>query len=547
MTIKLRDNCSVFVYERGERSVPFVVDEGLKYPVQLAQSALPVARALVKASEPETIAQAYRAETGAELPPDALDTLASHLQSAGLVEDGRDPVEVQQTLRARWEREHEQALGEAVSIGGARMPMYRSRIPESLRSFGSRFDWDLWDKTPILSRRELRAAFPHGFVGDNDDVVRLIRSGEFALVESSGTSGDERLRVLADLKRSDGAVIASRFLNRDLFPGCGLKQAVFTTLHCAGLMCAHDLPQMDMRVFHDNILTLLPPEDVTKPTKAEVARTIREIKAHGANWLRVNPTYAANLTWAALDHGLELPRLRVLTVGYEYASKIHRKMLAEAWGCPVYSLYAVSEVQGFGMVECEHGTMHVNDRYVHFELFRDGHHCRPGETGRLVVTTLKSRLPLVRYDIGDLFTRGDPGARCPCGSIYSQLGRIAGRAIDAIPVPDGRVLSTAEIDDVVSMLEGIRTYQLTRESQARYQLAVVPSPSANLGALEREATGLLRHLFGPGADVAVAFMPAVFPERTGKFRMTQSRVDTTPPIVATAPAPAERDAFGPLP
>lgn len=27
MTVKLREKCSVFVYERGERSVPFVVDE----------------------------------------------------------------------------------------------------------------------------------------------------------------------------------------------------------------------------------------------------------------------------------------------------------------------------------------------------------------------------------------------------------------------------------------------------------------------------------------------------------------------------------------
>lgn len=540
--MRIRPGLSLRVYSSAGDSFPFVVDEGTKYSRRISSADADLFRRWSGdevASQPavttvETSNAASDDGEGASGEPDATEETFREL---GFLDEGIGRQEVEARLHARWRRENLDALGETLAYAAATMPMYKGRIPAS-------GDPQSLSRIPILSRVELRSAFPRGYARDPSTISKGIQSGAYMVVESSGTTSDERSRVVSDNRRAEIATVNGRFINRALWPGTDHRQATLTTLHCAGLVCARDLPQMELRT--GPTLTLLPPEDPTAPTIEEITRILKEMTAYGTNLLRVHPVYLAQVTWGALDRGLKLPKMSAIVTTFEYRSKIHTKMLAEAWGCSVFTEYSVSEIRGLPMVECERNVYHVNDRFYRLEVLRDGKPVGHGEVGRLVATTLRGRLPLVRYDTGDLVIADDGKQPCPCGALHSIVGRIAGRARDALSAPNGRLLTTADVDDNMSTVEGVRFYQLVRESTDEYMLAVVADPARSKPQIEEAARAALGRLLGTEARLRVDFVSAVFPERSGKFRLTVSNVPPERGIRAEAPESAEPDAFAPL-
>ena len=93
-------------------------------------------------------------------------------------------------------------------------------------------------------------------------------------------------------------------------------------------------------------------------------------------------------------------------------------------------------------------------------LGEDGRPCAPGETGRVVLTTLHNfALPLIRYEIGDF---AEVGAPCDCGRGLPVLKRIHGRRRNMIVLPDGRrhwPSFPAEIWRAVAPVEQFRLVQ----------------------------------------------------------------------------------------
>jgi phenylacetate-coenzyme A ligase PaaK-like adenylate-forming protein len=62
-------------------------------------------------------------------------------------------------------------------------------------------------------------------------------------------------------------------------------------------------------------------------------------------------------------------------------------------------------------------------------LDEEGRPCAPGETGRVVATSLNNfAMPLIRYETGDT---AEVGAPCPCGRGLPVLTRIMGRDLPA--------------------------------------------------------------------------------------------------------------------
>jgi phenylacetate-CoA ligase len=163
--------------------------------------------------------------------------------------------------------------------------------------------------------------------------------------------------------------------------------------------------------------------------------------AQQAHWLRrVNPdyllTYASNLHFLAVhcrEQGINLPRLdHVMSMG-EALSAETREECRRAWDVRVIDAYSAQEVGAIALQCPDFERYHVQAETIFVEVVDDhGGPCRPGKTGRVLVTPLNNfAMPLLRYEIGD---HAEVGEACECGRGLPTLNRILGRERNALLV-----------------------------------------------------------------------------------------------------------------
>jgi phenylacetate-CoA ligase len=124
-----------------------------------------------------------------------------------------------------------------------------------------------------------------------------------------------------------------------------------------------------------------------------------------------------------------------------------QRRLARVWGARVIELYGSTETMLLG-TSCASGTLHLEPALALCEILRLERDvpADPGETGRLVVTTLGVEgSPLVRLDTGDVVRPTPP---CACGNRRPGLV-VLGRAADAVDL-GGRRLYPYEILDAAA-------------------------------------------------------------------------------------------------
>jgi len=153
------------------------------------------------------------------------------------------------------------------------------------------------------------------------------------------------------------------------------------------------------------------------------------------DWLRqIDPDYllsqTSNLEMLAAilrDEPRKFPRLRAIQAISETLGSEAQVAIEEAFGAPVRNLYSCAEA-GYLASHCpSRNGMHVHAENVILEVLDDADQpCKPGETGRVILTTLHNfRTPFIRYEIGDRVTLGlEP---CQCGRGLPLLARIEGK------------------------------------------------------------------------------------------------------------------------
>jgi phenylacetate-coenzyme A ligase PaaK-like adenylate-forming protein len=113
----------------------------------------------------------------------------------------------------------------------------------------------------------------------------------------------------------------------------------------------------------------------------------------------------------------------------DYVPDSITKVLAEEWGCRVFTHYGITETCYGLAVQCNaQGGHHIRlDDYI-VEIIDpvSGGEVPPGEDGEIVLTSLNSEaMPLLRYRTGDIGSiLSEP---CGCGSVLPRLGKIRGR------------------------------------------------------------------------------------------------------------------------
>jgi phenylacetate-CoA ligase len=199
-------------------------------------------------------------------------------------------------------------------------------------------------------------------------------------------------------------------------------------------------------------------------------------------WLRlVAPDYllsfSSNLEFLAglvRDEGRRLAGLRAIQSMAHTLTDEARARIEAAFGVPVKNTYSCNEA-GYLASPCPEGHgLHVHAENVLLEVLDEqGRPCRPGQTGRVVLTALHNFLtPLIRYEIMDEVTLGPE--RCPCGRGLALLSGVSGRSRPFFLLPDGRWKLPTELPVGIRDLGGCRQFQVVQRAIDHVIVHVVP-------------------------------------------------------------------------
>lgn len=389
------------------------------------------------------------------------------------------------------------------------VPYYRDRRKSYHRAVRSQAELL---ELPLLRRQDLKR-HALDLCSDQIDFKAELASGRLELASTSGTT-DERVQAFAD---STHTRIFSSYPELWGVPARAVapRTAVLTSPFCMAERCTRT-GSMQSRIVHEHTLFLPGPPQLFALSREDVLQIAEELGRFApAIWL-VNPVYAHWLVRRASELGIELPRPDVVVSTYQYPSKLQSRALRRQLGVPVFNLYAATELGGCQIgLECGHGRLHVREDHCLVELLgRDGRPVSSG-LGAVVVTTLANEVaPLVRYTVGDLAMKVDDA--CDCTLSDWPTIELHGREREALYL-DGRFITTREVDDLISGVEGIDFYGCRQVADSALEIDVVPSLSKPVEP--RALVDALRSAL-PVASVRVDVVNGLDPAPSLKFPLT---------------------------
>lgn len=174
-------------------------------------------------------------------------------------------------------------------------------------------------------------------------------------------------------------------------------------------------------------------------TEEKLTEYVRRINRHKPVVILAFAGTVFELAKHAQRLGISVHSPRFILTSVETLYPAMRATIQEVFGCRVYNRYGAAEV-GRVAAECEEGKLHVFSFHNHVEVLNsEDHATRPGDSGRVVVTSLhNAAMPLIRYDIGDLVrVSSEP---CSCGSPLPAWDEVRGRVIHHFVRPDGSLV-----------------------------------------------------------------------------------------------------------
>jgi phenylacetate-CoA ligase len=206
---------------------------------------------------------------------------------------------------------------------------------------------------------------------------------------------------------------------------------------------------------------------------------------------------------------VKFPKLEFVFTSYEYTSVLHKRILERVFGVPVFNLYGSTET-GHLLMENGNGQMIPSEQIAHLDVLNQDDR----GIGELVVSTLTNDyMPLLNYRIGDLVeVRGGTSER---GDNRTFI--LHGRAPDTLKAPDGRRITTRDVDQCFVGCEGIVHYRLHEISPGKFLLSYIPEhdgpTKVAIGAVAKK----LEELIQPKNRMELKEVKFLLPEGSGKF------------------------------
>lgn len=386
----------------------------------------------------------------------------------------------------QWKRWQEERLVSLLHRAATKVPYYREHWAERRRKGDGR-SWEVLEHWPVLEKEELRRN-PKAFIADDCNPRKLF------VDHTSGTTGkpvnlycsresvrawyalfEARCRMWNGVTRRDrwgilgGQLVAPVSQRRPPFWvwNDGLNQLYLSAYHLAPDLIQHYLEALN---------------------RYEVTYLLGYTSALHA------------LAQGALELRYSVPPMRVVITNAEPVFPHQRKIIQQAFGCPVRETYGMAEMVAAGS-ECQAGVLHAHPEAGWMELLHE--ETKGGlKTGELVCTSLlNANMPLVRYRVGDRISMPIEQETCACGRTLPILSSIEGRVDDVLYTQDGR--SVGRLDPVFKAGLPIREAQIVQETLSRIRVTYVPTPQfrandgENIVSRIRERLGLVEVVLEP--------------------------------------------------
>lgn len=199
-----------------------------------------------------------------------------------------------------------------------------------------------------------------------------------------------------------------------------------------------------------------------------------------------------------------------------------RKLVEDTWQAPVVDMYSAQEV-GYIALECPVSRqLHVQSESLIVEVLdSSGRPCKPGEIGRIVLTSLLNfASPLIRYEIQDY---AEVGETCACGRGLPVLKRVMGRVRNLIALPNGGRVWPVMYSSVWSHVAPIRQLQLVQKTPQLFHARVLIDRPLS----ESEQTQLIagfRDSLGYPFEFEFQYLEQAIVNPNGKFESIISEV-----------------------
>ena len=402
-------------------------------------------------------------------------------------------------------------LGQLFEYLWPRSPFHRARLEGAGWRPGIAIDDDLWQALPRLDRATLQRE--RATLAAHPSPPQHGRLMEFATTGSLGMPVQGVGNELTHLFNS-ALVVRNHLWQQRRFAG---KFAAIRTKSGSG-----HFPNwgVEAAAFETGPLAVL---DIA----TEIDRQLDWLAAEAPDYLLTHPSNLRALLLRARQRGLSVPSLRELSIFGEMPPRDLRKLADEIWSLPLVDSYSCEEFGTIALQCPKHPDhLHVQAENLLLEILdQSGAPCAPGQTGRVVLTTLHNfSMPLIRYEIGDYATAGPP---CPCGRGLPVLTGIAGRRRNMLSGRDGRRHWPSFPYEALREISDFSQLQLVQHSldELEVRLAgVAPLPSDREAAFAERLCDLLHHPF----DVRFSYADTLSPAGGGKFEDYLNLVDSPP-------------------
>ena len=249
--------------------------------------------------------------------------------------------------------------------------------------------------------------------------------------------------------------------------------------------------------------------------------------------LKIKPVYIEGYVGAIQEfaefmivNNLQLPSVSFVWTTSAPLTNSTRKIICNAFKCPVYDQYGCCEVYWLGAEICPGRKLHVFDTFRHLDIVDDnGRNCDHDEYGYVLITDmLNYAFPLIRYQNGD---RAAKAKDCACGvTNFGVMLPVKGRVTENISLKGGGFIPgeflTTLFDDFP---RAVAQFQVIQNEDYSLNLTYVANDGKHAEKELEQALNYIRALFEK-ADADFVLTPVKsIKHDAGKLRYVISKVN----------------------
>jgi phenylacetate-CoA ligase len=332
------------------------------------------------------------------------------------------------------------------------VPFYRSRGDADVAGEFAR--------VPFTSKIDYRSHFPNGILADGYTPTHA----HVRRLQSAGTESERLVTAHHEFLLAERMWSCLK-VNKRLSPllaARSIRPCRYAAPNCSDVECSNPNATVSDRMLPDGTLVLPVHHDLLTTPEGMIRSALRELREFAPNMIYADPFHLAFLSRAArrLGVAVEPPLEATIVLSFSLLTRTALRDIRAGFGAdrPLAVAVAMSEFGYVGM-ECDHGTMHLNDVNFFLEFLSDNQLSVDGHPlFELTLTSIGDRIcPHVRYRTGDLYRLVES---CECGSRMPGV-IVEGRKKDTITLPDGRKVTPRRLDQVIGAPAWLDTYQLT--------------------------------------------------------------------------------------